>query len=237
MKAVILAGGKGTRLRPFTAVLPKPLVPLGEMPVLEIVIRQLRHHGFRDLVLCAGHLAQLIMAFFGDGSRWGVSIEYVVEDEPLGTAGPLARLRDLGDDFLVLNGDLLTTLSFSRLFEFHRAQRADATIGVYRRRIQIDFGVLEFDPAMRLARYTEKPVLEHDVSMGINALSARALRFIEPGKHLDIPELMTRIRDAGGSVLGYREDCYWLDIGRVEDYEAAQSEFEARRALFLPEGA
>jgi NDP-sugar pyrophosphorylase family protein len=237
VKAVILAGGKGTRLRPFTAVLPKPLVPLGDMPVLEIVIRQLRHHGFRELVVCAGHLAQLIMAFFGDGRRFGVSIEYSVEDEPLGTAGPLARLRGLDDDFLVLNGDLLTSLSFSRLLAFHREQRADATIGVHRRRIEIDFGVVELDSEQRLARYTEKPVIEHDVSMGVNALSPRALRFVPPGKRLDIPELMTRIRDGGGRVLGYREDCYWLDIGRAPDYEAAQNEFESKKALFLPEDA
>lgn len=234
MKAVILAGGKGTRLRPFTAVLPKPLVPLGDMPVLEIVIRQLRHHGFDDLTVCAGHLAQLIMAFFGDGSRWGVSIGYSVEDEPLGTAGPLRLLDGLDEDFLVVNGDLLTTLSFSRLYAFHREQAADATVGAYRRQIEIDFGVLDFDEKMQLQRYREKPVIEHDVSMGANVLSPRALSFIQPGRRFDIPELLTRISEGGGRVLGYREDCYWLDIGRVEDYETAQNEFESRKKLFLP---
>jgi len=234
MKAVILAGGKGTRLRPFTAVLPKPLVPLGDMPVLEIVIKQLRHHGFEDLIVCAGHLAQLIMAFFGDGSRWGVSIEYSVEAKPLGTAGPLKLLDGLDEDFLVLNGDLLTTLSFSRLYAFHRERDADATIGTYRRRIESDFGVLDFDENMKLLSYREKPVIEHDVSMGVNVLSPRALSFIEPGRRFDIPELFTRISEEGGSVLGYQEDCYWLDIGRVEDYETAQDEFESKKKLFLP---
>ncbi|BDG07082.1 sugar phosphate nucleotidyltransferase [Anaeromyxobacter paludicola] len=235
MQAVILAGGKGTRLRPYTTTFPKPLMPLDDLPIVEIVLRQLAHHGFTDVIITTGHLAELIRLFCGDGSRWGLHIEYSLENEPLGTAGPLALLADrLEDHFLVMNGDLLTTMSYRRVYDAHVASGATASIGVYRREVKIDFGVIEEDEPGRLARYVEKPTFHFDVSMGINVLSRSALRFVEPGKRLDMPDLMARIVAAGERVSCYREPCYWLDIGRVDDFQVASEEFQKRRAEFLP---
>lgn len=235
MQAVILAGGKGTRLRPYTNSFPKPLMPIGDLPILEIVLRQLSAAGFRDILITTGHLAEMLRLFCGDGSRWGLRIEYSHEEEPLGTAGPLAQLAsDLDDHFLVMNGDLLTTMNYRRAFEAHIARGVLASISVYRREVKVDFGVIEQDPPGYLGRYVEKPTISFDVSMGINVLSRGVLRFMEPGKRLDMPDLVTRIVAAQEKVACYREDCYWLDIGRADDYEIATAEFERRRGEFLP---
>jgi NDP-sugar pyrophosphorylase family protein len=235
MQAVILAGGKGARLRPYTTSFPKPLMPIGDMPIIEIVMRQLSGVGFREVFVTTGHLAEMIRLFCGDGSRWGLRVHYSHEEEPLGTAGPIALVADrLGEHFLVMNGDLLTTMSYRRAYEAHVASGAVASIGVYRRDLKIDFGVVEQGPPGCLARYVEKPTISYDVSMGINVLSRRALRFMEAGQKLDIPDLMTRIVAAGEKVACYSEECYWLDIGRTDDYEIATAEFERRRGEFLP---
>jgi NDP-sugar pyrophosphorylase family protein len=236
VKAVILAGGRGTRLRPFTVVLPKPLVPLGDRPVLEILLRRLAGFGFREVVVSTGHLAELIMAVCGDGSRFGVGISYCREEEPLGTAGPLARIPGLSDPTIVLNGDLLTTLSLSNIVAHHAREAADVTIGTYRRQVKIDFGVVETDADGRFVGFREKPVHEMDVSMGVNVLSGRAIGMIRPGERLDMPELILRVRDAGGRVVCYREDCHWLDIGRMEDYATAQEEFARNESRYLGGG-
>jgi NDP-sugar pyrophosphorylase family protein len=236
MQAVILAGGKGTRLRPYTTVLPKPLMPLGDRPILEIILRQLHQAGVRQVILAVGHLGQLFQAFFQDGQRLGLQISYVFEDRPLGTAGPLgAMLGDLEDDFLVMNGDLLTTLSYRNLFDFHRTRGAAATIGLYRRDVKIDFGVFESGPDGRLLRYIEKPTYHFDVSMGVNILNRRAIEpHVASGSHLDLPDLMVRLVDGGAGVHCYQEPCEWLDIGRVDDYQRAVEIFETRKSDFLP---
>jgi NDP-sugar pyrophosphorylase family protein len=235
MQAIILAGGKGTRLRPYTTSFPKPLMPIGDLPILEIVLRQLGRAGFDQIFITTGHLAEMIRLFCGDGARWGLRIEYSHEEEPLGTAGPLCLVADqLDQHFLVMNGDLLTTMNYRRAFETHVAQGVPASISVYRREVKVDFGVVEQDPPGYLGRYVEKPTLSYDVSMGINFLSRDVLRYMEPGKRLDMPELVTRIVAAGQKVACYREDCYWLDIGRADDYQTATEEFEKRRDLFLP---
>jgi len=238
MQAIILAGGKGTRLRPYTAAFPKPLMPLDDIPIIEVVLRQLAWHGFRDVVITTGHLAELVRLFCGDGRKWGLRIGYSQEDQPLGTAGPLALIADrLEETFLVMNGDLLTTLSYRRAMEAHLASGATASISVYRRDVKIDFGVVEEGAPGRLGRYVEKPTFHFDVSMGINLLSRRALRFVEPGQRLDMPDLMSRIVAAGEPVALYREPCYWLDIGRSDDFNVAAETFQQRRAEFLPDGA
>ena len=228
-QAVILAGGKGTRLRPFTATLPKPLVPVGDYPIIEIVLRQLKHFGFTDVIISTGHLAELIEAYCGDGRRWGVKIRYVREDKPLSTAGALKLIRGLQPRFLTINGDLLTTLDFGKLYEHHRRRGADAAIAVCERSSKIEFGVIELDGSDRLRTYTEKPSQSYLISMGVNVFDRRVLRHIKPGEALGIPELMLRIKAAGGSVLGFRNKAEWLDIGRPEDYETVQELFATPR--------
>ncbi len=165
MKAVILAGGRGTRLAPYTTILPKPLMPVGDKPILDIVINQLRYYGYTDITLAVGYLSELLMAYFGDGSRFGVRIQYSHEDQPLGTAGPIALIDNLDEPFLVMNGDLLTTLNFADLMQYHRAGNAAATITTYQRSVKIDLGVIEYDDHKHLARYIEKPTHHYNVSM------------------------------------------------------------------------
>jgi NDP-mannose synthase len=228
-QAVILAGGKGTRLRPFTATLPKPLVPVGDYPIIEIVLRQLKHFGFNDIIISTGHLAELIEAYCGDGRRWGLKIRYVREDKPLSTAGALKLIRGLQPRFLTINGDLLTTLDFGKVLEYHRSREADAVIAVCERQYKVDFGVIALDAEDRLCAFTEKPSHRYLVSMGVNVFDRRVLRHIKPGEALGIPELMLRIKAANGRVLGFRNKAEWLDIGRPEDYESVQELFSTPR--------
>ncbi len=225
IRAIILAGGKGVRLRPLTSVLPKPLVPLGDRPILEILMRRLGAFGLHDITLCTGYLSELIMAVCGDGSRYGLDIRYTSEDEPLGTAAPLARVEGLTQTVLVMNGDLLTTLDFERMIAYHRAQGADFTIGVYRRDVRIDFGVVQSDEEGRFAGFIEKPTYHYEVSMGVNVIERSVIEGIDRDEYLDMPDLIQRVHDGGGRVALYREDCYWLDIGRMDDYEKAQEVF------------
>jgi NDP-sugar pyrophosphorylase family protein len=233
MQAVILAGGKGTRLKPFTNAIPKPLVPVGDLPILEIVLRQLKARGFTRVVLAVNHLARLIQAFFGDGSSLGLDIVYSLEDKVLGTAGPLGLIPDLDDDFLVMNGDLLTTLPFDDLMRRHLEGGAMATITAYRREVKIDLGVLEISDG-KFERYIEKPTYHFNVSMGIYALKREALRFVPSGEKFDMPDLITCLHDSGKMIDCYEAECEWLDIGRPEDYEVAVSLFEANRGRYLP---
>ena len=237
MKAVILAGGKGTRLRPYTTVIPKPLMPIGDLPILEILLRQLVNHGVNDVVLAVGYMSHLFRAMFQNGERYDLKISYSFEDQPLGTAGPLANIiHDLSDDFFVLNGDLLTTLNFRNMMNFHINHEASATIGLYERNVKIDFGVVETDDKNRLNNYTEKPTFNFKVSMGINIFNReKVMPYLIPGKYLDIPDLMMQMQQDGLPVLCFHENCYWLDIGRVDDYQVANDIFESRRSEFLPQ--
>jgi NDP-sugar pyrophosphorylase family protein len=235
MKAIVMAGGKGSRLYPYSAVLPKPLMPLGEMPVLELLLRQLSRAGVDEVYLAVNHLRHLIEAFFGDGSRIGATLRYSVEDKPLGTAGPIAAVLDrLGDEFVMTNGDLLTTMDIAAMIRFHRERRADATVGVYPREVKIDFGLVEVDGDMRMTAYREKPSYPHLVSMGIYVLNAASIRnFIEPDSYLDMPDLLQRLMAAGGDVRCFRSDCFWLDIGRPDDFARAQELYEENPQAFL----
>jgi len=234
MQAVLLTGGKGTRLRPFAAVFPKPLVPLGDKPVLEILIHRLRSHGFDRLTLAVGHLAPLIEAYFQDGARLGVHITYVREHEPLGTAGPLAGIADLDDDFLVLNGDLLTDMDFGALMRDHVDGGADITLVRYRQDHQVSLGVIDVDANGFLTGYTEKPVLHYDVSTGAYAFRRDVVSgYLVPGARMDMPDLLQRLVREGRPVRTWLHSGFWLDIGRPEDYATAQDLFEARPSLFL----
>jgi NDP-sugar pyrophosphorylase family protein len=236
MQAVIMAGGKGSRLYPYTALFPKPLMPLGDRPVLEILLQQLRTAGVTEVILAVNHLSHLLEAFFGDGSRFGVSIIYSVEDRPLGTAGPLGLLLDrLRPEFFLTNGDLLTTLNMMEMLAEHRRKEAAATIGSYRRVLRSEFGVLDVDAEMRMTGYREKPTYEHLVSMGLYVLRRDAvLPYITPGEPLDMPTLMQAMQQDGRRVFCHQQHCTWLDIGRPEDFAEAQNIVERDPNAFQP---
>lgn len=237
VRVVILAGGKGTRLKPYATSFPKPLMPIADMPILEIVLRQLRFLGFRKITLSVNHLAELIRAFCGDGRKWGLDLSYCTEDVPLGTAGSLSLVTDLTEPFLVMNGDLLTTIDYGELVRAHQRSGAAATIGVFPREVRIDFGVLDLDEQGHLQTYREKPRFEYLVSMGVNVLSLPVMEFIPRGKYLDMPTLMMNLKAAGRTVGTFRSACEWLDIGRPDDYEQATELFEKSRARYLRESA
>jgi NDP-mannose synthase len=227
---VILAGGRGTRLAPYTSILPKPLMPVGDRAILEIVIEQLAACGFDDVVISVGHLAHLIRAVFDHGRRPNgdgaarTRISYVYEEEPLGTAGSLRLVEGLEDTFLVMNGDLLTTLDYRDLLMRHRASGNVVTIATKRRGIKVDYGVLHVEssePVGRVMNYQEKPEFVSTVSMGVYALEPRALDFVPPSGAFDFPQLVDALLAAGEPVGAYAYDGLWFDIGRRDDYERA----------------
>ena len=241
MQAIVLAGGKGTRLLPYTHVFPKPLMPLGDeepMPILEVVLRQLSGFGFRDVTIITGYLTEYIEAFCGNGQKLGTRISYRRELTPLGTAGGLALIERPREPVLVLNGDILTTLDFAEMYQFHQDRRAAATIAAYPRHVRIDFGVLEFgsDPHV-LAGYREKPEFSFQVSMGVYILDPMAWDHLTPGEPLPMPDLLEAIRGAGNPIHCFKQDCYWLDIGRHDDYATANEIFQKRRNEFLGDQA
>jgi NDP-mannose synthase len=234
--AVILAGGKGVRLRPYTTCLPKPLVPLGdEVAILEVVLRQLQRDGIESVSIAIGHLGELIRAYVGNGRRWGLDVEYWQETSPLGTVGPLVQHRDrLPDDFLVMNGDVLTDLSYERLLHHHRLHGAEVTVATYNRVVEIDFGVIEVDDSdTRIVGFREKPSLDCTVSMGVYGLSRSVLERFEPGLPLGFDELLLDQLEQGRPPHPFLFDGFWLDIGRPEDYDRANAEFGVRRPSLI----
>jgi NDP-sugar pyrophosphorylase family protein len=231
MQAVILAGGRGRRLAPFTAAFPKPLVPVGDRAVLEVLIRRLVAAGVTEIVLSVDHLAELIMAYVeGHPSlRSLATYRFVRDARPGGTAGPLKRITGLAPTFLVCNGDLLTELDLGALVAHHRAQGAALTVAVHRKPVKLSLGVLDIDAAGHITRYTEKPEFRYDVSMGVYVYDARALGYITEGEYLDFPDLVARLIAAGETVAAFRTDAYWLDIGNPDDYARAQEDAAAGR--------
>jgi NDP-sugar pyrophosphorylase family protein len=234
-RAVILAGGRGSRLAPYTTVLPKPLLPVGDRAILDVVVRQLARAGFDELTIAVGHLAHLIAAVFGDGSAHDVRIEYHEERTPRGTAGPLATVEGLDETFLMLNGDVLTTLDFRALVDAHRAAGNVLTIATHRREVYVDYGVLHSE-GNRVVGYEEKPTLSYTVSMGVYALEPSARELIPADVPFDLPDLVQALLAAGAPVGAFPYDGYWLDIGRHDDYERAIAEFDGLLPLLLPEG-
>jgi NDP-sugar pyrophosphorylase family protein len=222
-RAVVLAGGKGTRLAPFTSVLPKPLMPIGETPILELVLGQLRASGISEVALCVGYLSHLIKAVIGNRSHGGVGITYVEEESALGTAGPLRLVPGLSASFIAMNGDVLTTLDYNALLEHHREHGNLLTIATRERPIKIDYGVLHLGlngSASRVCGYVEKPEVTSVVSMGIYALEPEALEYIPDG-YFDVPDLVHALLEAGEPVGAYPFDGLWFDIGQRDDYEEA----------------
>jgi len=232
MRAVILAGGRGTRLRPYTTVFPKPLMPIGEVPILDVVLRRLVASGFSDIVLSVGYLAELIRAYCGDGSRYGIALRYLHEDQPLGTVGPVGLIEDFREPILLMNGDILTDLSFERLYDYHVRSGGLVTVALHRRSMEINFGVIDRMEGNEIRRYVEKPTMEYLVGMGICVIEPAVAPFIGRGKRMDLPDLITSLIAAGKKVVGFETDAYWLDIGRPDDYERAQVEFAEQRERF-----
>lgn len=235
MQAVILAGGKGSRLKPFTTSIPKPLVPVGDLPILEIVLRQLKKAGVNHVIIAVNHLAELIMAFFGSGESLGLKIEYSREDQPLGTAGPLALIGNLESHFLLMNGDLLTTVAYGDLARFHRGEQNDISLTLYKKDVKIDLGVIE-TKGNRFEMYIEKPTYHFEVSTGIYMVKRdTVIPLIEKHKRFDLPDLVRMAHEKGLKVGCYRGDFEWHDIGRPDDYSHACELFEKNRQKYLPE--
>ena len=227
MRAVVLAGGKGTRLKPYTATIPKPLVPIGdEMPILEVIIRQLSHAGFHRITLAVNHMANLIMAFFGDGSRWDIEIDYSLEDRPLSTIGPLTLIDDLPENFLVMNGDILCDLDYGDFYQYHVSGKNDVTVSVYKRDAKIDFGVLEYDATNRIAEFIEKPIYHFNVSMGVYCIKRSIIEQLPKGEPYGFDNLMIDGIIKKQKLIARAFDGFWLDIGRPDDYDSANENYQ-----------
>jgi len=196
-RAIILAGGKGTRLLPYTVVLPKPLMPIGEFPILEVIVRQLVRHGFDHVTMAVNHQAEIIRAFFQNGAKWGVKIDYSLEDKPLSTMAPLRLIRDLPENFMVMNGDILTDLSYSDFYEEHINNCNIFTISAHSREQRVDYGVLEMDANNHMSGFREKPSTEYLVSMGVYMANRRIMDFIPAGKSYGFDNLMLDLLAAG----------------------------------------
>lgn len=226
MRAIILAGGKGTRLKPYTTLIPKPLVPVGgEYSVLEIVILQLSRAGFRHITLAVNHLANLIMAYFGDGKKWGVRIDYSFEEKPLSTIGPLTLIPDLPENFLVMNADVLCDLNFKKFFKNHVKMKSQMTVAVCPRETIVDFGVLKYDTNFQLTEFYEKPTYRFDVSMGIYCINRALIDGIPVGEPYGFDRLMLDSLKNNEKVKIHMFNGLWLDIGRVEDYQYADENY------------
>ncbi len=237
MRTVILAGGEGRRLYPYTLVLPKPLVPIGEIPIIEIVVRQLALRGVKQITIAVGYHAELIMAVMGDGHKWGVHIDYSIEDQALNTIGPLKLLEGLDQPFLVMNGDLLTDLNYNDLFEAHLQNRTIATIAICKRHVRLPLGVLSYLAEKGIGYVTtflEKPEFDYDVSMGVYVFEPRILEYIPDGTPFGFDHLMKRLLDANERVAVYEFNGRWLDMGTRDDLDRAIEEFEKNRERYLP---
>ena len=228
-RAIILAGGKGTRLKPYTIAMPKPLVPIGDMPILEIILRQLRKHGFNHITLAVNHMAEFIKAFFGDGSKWNIKIDYTLETKPLSTMGPLTLMDNLPDDFLVMNGDVLTDLNYNHLYETHVQQRNTFTIASHKRTDTIDYGVLIKDNNNQLVKFDEKPSYEFLVSMGVYMVNKKVIEYIPNNTFFGFDHLMNLLIAKSELPSVYEYSGKWLDIGRPDDYEKATTIFENKQ--------
>jgi NDP-sugar pyrophosphorylase family protein len=228
-RAVLLAGGKGTRLRPYTLTMPKPLVPIGDMPIIEIIIRQLVKFGFEHITITVNHMADMIKEFCGDGSKWGIKIDYSLETKPLSTMGPLKLIPDLPENFLVMNGDVLTDIDFSEFYNEHVNKESIFTISAYERDHKVDYGVLESNEENKLVAFKEKPILHYNVSMGVYMVNRKCLDIIPEDTFYGFDHLMLDLIKNNTPAIVRPYKGYWLDIGRPDDYEQACNEFELNK--------
>ncbi|MCM3444717.1 sugar phosphate nucleotidyltransferase [Metabacillus halosaccharovorans] len=235
MRAIILAGGKGTRLKPYTSVLPKPLMPIDHMPILEIVLRQLKYYGINHVTLSVGYLAELIQSYFRDGENLGIKIDYSRENEPLGTAGPLNLINNLGENpLLVMNGDVLTNIDYRDLVSFHITNNAEMTVATVERNVPINLGVLEINTDRIITKWEEKPKIKYNASMGIYVINPKIISKFINRKKMDVPDLIETLINRSYGIYSYEFTGRWLDIGRQDDYEMAIEEFSNNTNLYLP---
>lgn len=234
-RVIIQAGGRGTRLQPYTTILPKPLMPVHEFPILEIMIRQLVAQGYPKITITLGHLGHLIMAVVGDGHAWGADVDYVWEDEPRGTIGAITLVKNLEEPFLVMNGDLLTDFDYRVFMSRHLASGAQLSVGVHHKEVPISLGVFDLDQDQRIVRFKEKPTLHFPCSMGIYAFDPQLLAFIPGVGNFGFDDLMAMCLSRDIHVRAHSFDGLWLDIGRPEDYANAMRLFQENRARLLPE--
>ncbi len=233
MQAIILAGGKGTRLKPYTNHIPKPLVELDGMPILEIVLRQLKASGVSEIILAVNHMSDLIESYFKDGNKLGINIIYSKEKEPLGTAGPLHLIKKLNDDFIMMNGDLLTNINYKDMFNKHVEKKSMASIAVYNREVKIDLGILKLNEKMQFIDYIEKPTYNYPISTGIYIFNKKVREYIPKNKKFDMPQLILSIHKNRKKIFCYSENFEWLDIGRVDDYELANKLFNKNKKNYI----
>ena len=227
MKAIILAGGMGTRLKPYTTVIPKPLVPIGETAIIEILLKRLKKFKVDEVYVCLNHFAEIIRAFLGDGTKFGLKINYSLEEQPLGTVAPIRLLKDLPEDFLVMNGDLLTDLDFAGLFNYHLEKKSLLTVSVFQRNAKIDFGVIESDPETnKVTGFREKPEYNFEVSMGVYVMNRNILTMVPYNQRFGFDDLMKTLLEKKQEISVYRFKGYWLDIGRPDDYEKANEDID-----------
>ena len=237
MRAVILAGGKGTRLRPYTTVLPKPLVPVADRPILELVIRQLARNGFTRVDLSVGHLGGLIKAYLDHIELpEGLRLRYWWEDSPMGTAGALRQIEGLDEPFLAMNGDILTTLDYGQLMRFHGGHDGALTIATHRQKVEMELGVITSEDGF-VSRYQEKPTMRFDVSMGVYIYDPEVLEFIPEGGRFDFPDVVEAMLAANEKIAVYTAPGVWFDIGTVSEHERASAEVEVHPELFEDEDA
>ena len=234
MQVILLAGGRGRRLLPYTTVLPKPLMPVGDYSILEVILLQMKHFGLMDITISTGYLHELICAFLSTKKNLGLDIKIIHEDSPLGTIGPLHLIPDLEDSFLVMNGDILTDLNYQDLIEQHERSNATATIATYKREVHIDFGVIHRDQGLKIHSFQEKPVLNYEVSMGIYVFNKRILQYVPDNQAFGFDDLMKVLIERNEEVYSYPYDGFWLDIGRPDDYERSILEFEQNKIKFIP---
>jgi NDP-sugar pyrophosphorylase family protein len=234
MEAIILAGGKGTRLAPYTSVLPKPLIPISGTPISEVIIRQLKHHGFQEITMATGYLSDLIKTYYGDGSKIGVSIKYIHEEKPLGTVGPLYQLKGAHEPYLVMNGDVLTTLNYRRMMEVHKENKAALTIATQKKEETSAYGHIE-KYGLKVTGVVEKPTQQYEVSMGIYIVSPEALNRIPDNTFYDMPQLIEKLIDSHENVIVYENDDLWIDVGQIKDLKKAAEIFEEKRHIILKE--
>ena len=224
--AVILAGGLGTRLRPYSTVIPKPLVPVGKHPILEIILKQLVEAGFERAILAISHHTRLIKAYFGHGEGWDIKLDYSIEEKPLGTMGPLKLIEDLPDNFLVMNGDILTDIDYAAFYNQHIAQGQNMTIAYTKQERRSEFGVLQIE-GDQLVGFEEKPIMHTMVSMGIYMLNRQILSSIPPDQHFGFDQLIVKLLETKEYPAAYFHPGVWLDIGRAQDYDEADRLFQS----------
>ena len=229
MRAIILAGGKGSRLKPYTALIPKPLVPIGgKISIIEIIIKQLSRSGFNHITLAVNHLSHLIESYLGTGKKYGIKIDYLLESKILGTVGPLSNISNLPENFLVMNGDVLTNINYKSLLNLHKRKKNLITLATFKRDTFIDFGTLE-TKKNKVIRFVEKPTLNFNVSMGVYCLNKSALNNLKKNKFMNFDIFIKN--NIKKKIYAYNHKGFWLDIGRVDDYEYANQNFSTLKKI------